>query len=155
MKLLTISTPVTYALLADLILLVHTLFIVFVVGGFVLIMIGIIFKKSWIENFWFRAIHLFAIIVVAVKPLTDRFCPLTVWESRLRAAAGEQAYSGGFIQYWVHRLIYYDLPLSFFAVLYTLFALIVLCTWIFSPPRRPRFLWLKSSQKDKGTGKKN
>lgn len=131
--------PELYAFLADLLLFAHTLFVIFTVGGFILILTGIGLHWSWIKNFWFRALHLIAIVATAVKPMTGRFCPLTVWESRLREAAGEQAYSGGFIQHWLQQLIYYDLPLWVFSILYSLFAAIVLCTWLAAPPKAPKF----------------
>ena len=37
-------------------------------------------------------------------------CPLTDWEQRLRKMAGEGDYTGDFIGYWAHRLIFYDAP---------------------------------------------
>jgi len=147
--------PDTYALLVDLVLLVHALFVGFVVGGFILILVGIILKWAWIRNFWFRCIHLAAIVTVAVKPIMGRYCPLTIWESRLRIAAGENAYSGGFIQHWVQTLIYYDLPLRFFSIVYVLFAVIVMITWIKSPPHRPKYLQSTTYKKSAANGDDN
>lgn len=134
----------TYSFLADLVLLFHTLFIAFVIGGFFLILAGLKFKRPWVENFWFRTGHLSAIIIVTIKPLTNRLCPLTIWESRLREAAGGKAYLGGFIQHWIHKIIYYDLPLWFFSIIYILFALIVIFVYIAAPPVWPLFLRQKS-----------
>ncbi|MGH8640305.1 MAG: DUF2784 family protein, partial [Burkholderiales bacterium] len=44
--------------LADLILIVHFLFVAFVVGGLALIWIGAAAGWEWVRNFWFRVAHL-------------------------------------------------------------------------------------------------
>jgi len=125
-----------YALLANLILFVHFAIVVFVVGGFILIVIGILQRWHWVESFWLRALHLLAIVVVTVQTLLGNYCPLTIWEVQLRLAAGEPAYSTSFIQYWVERLIYYDIPLWIFAIIYSVFTALVVLTWVIRPPKR-------------------
>ncbi|UCF95439.1 MAG: DUF2784 domain-containing protein [Desulfobacterales bacterium] len=127
-----------YGVLADIILLIHALFIAFVVFGFILIIAGIVRRWFWIENFWFRLIHLVAIGTVAAMAWCGEICPLTVWESRLREAAGGDAYPGTYVQYWLQRLIYYNFPPWVFVLGYTVFAALVLLTWIAKPPRSPR-----------------
>ena len=124
-----------YSVLADSCLLIHTFFIAFVVLGFVLIVVGIGRSWSWIENFWFRLSHLLAIVSVAVMAWLGKLCPLTILESRLREAADEAAYPASFVQYWMQRLIYYDIPLWVFSIVYTAFAILVMITWIVRPPR--------------------
>jgi len=126
-----------YSLLADVILLLHALLVAFVVIGFILIVVGMVRDWAWIKNFWFRLAHLVTIGIVTVQALFGRYCPLTLWESQLRRAAGENFYSTSFVQYWLQQIIYYELPLWFFAVLYTVFTLLVLLTWIVKPPKKP------------------
>lgn len=72
------------ALLADAVLVVHTLFVLFVVGGFVLIWIGHWRSWRWIRNARFRGLHLAAITFVALESLVGLSCPLTMWEDALR-----------------------------------------------------------------------
>jgi hypothetical protein len=67
-------------LIADLILVVHFLFIVFVIGGFALICIGAALRWRWIRDIRFRIAHLAAIVFVALEALAGVMCPLTVWE---------------------------------------------------------------------------
>jgi len=45
-------------LLADIVLVVHFAFVLFVVGGLVLIWIGVVLRWAWVRNFWFRVAHL-------------------------------------------------------------------------------------------------
>jgi len=120
--------------LADLILVIHFLFVLFVVGGLVLIWIGAAAGWRWVRNRWFRIAHLAAIFVVAAEALLGMVCPLTVWEDALRGAPVET----GFIARWVHRVLFYSFPEWVFAVAYVLFALAVAVTYWLAPPRRRR-----------------
>ncbi len=138
MEFTSLNSAALHSLMADILLLVHALYILFVVMGYFLIITGIRLKWRWVNYFWFRVIHLSAIIIVVLMPLTGRYCPLTLWENRLRAAAGATTYSGGFIQHWLHQLIYFDLPLWVFSIIYIIFALLVGWTWITHPPRQGR-----------------
>lgn len=122
-------------LLADIVLVLHALIVVFNVGGLAAIWIGAALHWRWIRNFWFRAIHLGLIGLVAAGSLAGTVCPLTVLEDTLRRAGPPQS---GFIQRWVSQLLYYDFPASVFTVVYVLFALVVLITFILiKPERRP------------------
>ena len=118
------------AVLADLILIIHFLFVAFVVGGLALIWIGAVADWAWVRNFWFRVAHLAAIVFVAGEALVGVWCPLTVWEDALRGVHGEK----GFIARWIHRVLFYDFPGWMFTVAYVLFALGVVATWWFIRP---------------------
>jgi hypothetical protein len=124
--------------LADALVVVHFAYVSFVVFGFLAILIGLLLRKRWARNFWLRVVHLAMIGIVAVQAVLGIACPLTVWEFQLRDAAGEQGYRGGFIEHWVHRLMYYDFPLWVFTALYVGFGLAVLAAFVFAPPRRPK-----------------
>ncbi len=119
-------------LLADLILLVHFAFVLFVVGSLPLIWIGAATGWSWIRSFRFRALHLAAILFVSAEALAGIWCPLTVWEDALRGIDAEKS----FIARWVHALLYYDLPPAAFTAAYVGFAVLVALTWWRVPPRR-------------------
>ena len=124
------------SLLADFILISHFTFVLFVVGSLPLIWIGAGLGWPWIRNFRFRAAHLTAICLVAAESLIGMICPLTVWEDTLRNAGRPEA---SFVQRWVSRLLYYDLPESMFTVTYVAFAVLVAATfWLIRPERRPR-----------------
>ncbi len=123
-------------LLADIILVLHAAFIVFVVGGQVLILAGLALKWRWVRNFKFRLIHLMSIGFVVINTLLGELCPLTIWEGNLRRAAGEEFYGGGFIAHHVQSLIYYEAPPWLFALAYTAFGALVLATWFWGGPKR-------------------
>ena len=121
--------------LADLVLVIHFLFVSFVVGGLALIWIGAAAGWRWVRNFWFRIVHLAAICFVALEALIGMVCPLTEWEDALRGARGET----GFIARWVYRILYYSLPDWVFTTGYVAFALAVALTfWRVPPQRRKR-----------------
>jgi len=118
--------------LADLVLLVHFAFVLFVVGGLALIWIGAAAGWSWVRNFWFRVAHLAAIVFVAGEALVGVWCPLTLWEDALRGVQGEK----GFVARWIHRLMFYDFPGWMFTIAYVLFALVVALSWRLVRPTR-------------------
>jgi hypothetical protein len=112
--------------------------VAFVVLGFVIIWIGYFRGWKFVRNFYFRAAHLAAMGYVALEAVFGLTCPLTTWEERLRAMAGqEDQYRGSFIQYWVHRFMFFNLPEWTFTIVYiAFFALMVLTFWIVKPGRR-------------------
>jgi Protein of Unknown function (DUF2784) len=121
--------------LADTILILHALVVLFIVGGFAVIWAGAALGWRWVREPRLRFAHLGAIGIVALLALLDIPCPLTVLESWLRRDSGRHQ---GFIEYWLERLIYYDFPPWVFTLSYALFAVLVLCTWRFVAPRKRR-----------------
>ena len=125
-------------LLADSILVLHALFIAFVILGFALTVIGIFRHWDWIRNFWFRLVHLAAIGFVVAESWLGGICPLTEWEGSLRGSAGGVGYSESFIQYWLQKILFYDFAPWIFTTAYAVFGMLVLLAWILAPPRLPR-----------------
>ena len=121
-----------HGLLADLILLIHCAFVLFVTGGLLLIWLGAAAGWQWVRNFAFRAAHIAAICFVAAEALFGMACPLTVWENALRGTPVHDS----FIARWLHRLLYYSFPDWVFTAAYVLFALAVAATWRLVRPRR-------------------
>ena len=125
--------------LADLVLVVHTAFIAFVVVGMVLIWVGRFRGWAFVRNIWFRVAHLAAMGVVAAESLLGFICPLTTWEDQLRLqAGGQQRYAGSFIQHWLHPLIFFDIGEGVFTAAYLAFFLAVVLSFWLIPPRWPR-----------------
>lgn len=118
-----------YGLLADAILIFHFSFVVFVVFGFLLILIGLLAHWSWIHNRNFRIAHLAAISVVVLQAWFDQLCPLTLWENALRRRAGESGYTESFIEHWLHKVLFYQAESWVFTTIYTIFGALVLLVW--------------------------
>lgn len=124
-------------LLADLVLVVHALFVAFVVGGQVAVLVGWARGWGWVRNPWFRGTHLVVIVYIVAQTWLGRLCPLTIWEARLRDAAGQAHHDESFIGYWLGELLFLDLPWWVFTVAYTAFGTLVVVSWVHFPPGWP------------------
>jgi hypothetical protein len=82
--------------LADLVVLLHLAFILFVVVGGLPVM-------RWPRLAW---AHVPAVVWGALVELAGWICPLTPLEQRLRAATGGAAYTGGFIDRYIMPIVY-------------------------------------------------
>ena len=127
-----------YQFLADAVLVLHFGVVLFVVGALVLILAGNARHWRWVNDFAFRLAHLAAIAVIVVQSWLGEVCPLTTLESWLRVRAGAGAYDKSFVEHWVQRLLYHELPFWMFVLAYTFFGLLVLLCWWYFPPRRKR-----------------
>jgi hypothetical protein len=76
--------------------LLHGTFILFVVAG------GLLALRLPLA----AAVHVPCAVWGAYIEFSGGICPLTPLEQRLRAAAGEAGYSGGFIEHYLLPLIY-------------------------------------------------
>ncbi|MFZ8990735.1 MAG: DUF2784 domain-containing protein [Pseudohongiellaceae bacterium] len=123
------------ALAADALLGLHALFVLFVILGLVLTLIGGITGWQWVRITWFRYLHLAAILFVVIQTWLGLPCPLTVWEIQLRARGGGVVYDGDFIAHWVEELLYYEAPAWVFVTAYSLFGLLTLLSWTLVRPR--------------------
>ena len=122
-------------LAADATLILHSLYVLFVVLGLVLIYLGLARGWSWVRNPWFRLAHLLAIGVVVVQTWLRIDCPLTVWENQLRETAGTSGYDAGFIAHWLQKFLFYEASPRVFLLSYTVFGLLVVIGWIVVRPR--------------------
>ena len=126
-----------YAVLADLIVVFHFCYVLFTVGGELLILLGALFRWSWIRQRTFRIVHLFSVLLVAGEALIGILCPLTEWEYNLRERAGQTVEREiSFIARLLRAVIFYDFPWWVFLLLYTGFGLLVLITFFIIPPRK-------------------
>ena len=124
-------------LLADIILIVHLGWILFMLYGFALTVRALwrpTFLVFW-DRWLFRTIHLGGIIFVAALELLGRYCPLTIWEYGLRRGTDQPGY---FVLDWIERLIYPDVnPLVYLIPTYAI-ALFILVMFVYRPPSKFR-----------------
>lgn len=85
-----------YQVLADLVVVLHFTFIVFALFGGLLAL-----RWSWIP--W---LHIPAVAWGAGIEFLGWYCPLTPLENSLRQSAGDESYSGGFIEHYLLPIIY-------------------------------------------------
>jgi hypothetical protein len=123
---------------ADVILVIHLAWIIFMLYGFVLTV-----RAFWRPAFWdrwlFRTVHLGGIMFVASLELLHKYCPLTIWENALRLHSNPGAdYPRYFILGYIERLIYPDVsPLVYLLPTYGI-ALFTLVMFVVRPPGRFR-----------------
>lgn len=85
-----------YIILADCIVVLHFLFIIFVITG------GLSALK-WRKIIW---LHLPAAVWGALIEFTGWICPLTIMENDFRIKGNSLGYTGGFIQHYLIPVIY-------------------------------------------------
>lgn len=85
-----------WRLAADAVVLLHLAFILFVLFGALMVL-------RWPRLIW---LHLPAVSWGAAVELLHLYCPLTPLENRLRGAAGQHGYDGGFVEHYLIPLIY-------------------------------------------------
>lgn len=122
--------PSYYQWAADALVLLHLLFIAFVMGGAALL-------PRWPRLVW---LHVPALLWAVYVETADAACPLTPLENRMRALAGTQGYGGGFIEHYLLPLLY---PAELTRELQWLLALLVVAVnallyarWLSSRPSR-------------------
>ena len=118
-----------YSFIADAILVIHFAFVVFVVFGLMLILIGLLARWSWVHNPTFRIAHLAAVGFVVLQAWLGRLCPLTIWENELRLRAGESGYTETFVEHWLRDILFYQAEPWVFITIYTCFGALVVIVW--------------------------
>lgn len=132
---------------ADLIIVLHFAWILFMLWGFVLTLgsvIGLcVFGGSsprcrrFLDRWIFRTLHLGGIVFVGLLEALDQYCPLTVWEYNLRRPADPGlAYPGSFLVYWIQRLIYPDVHPLMIVIPTIGIALFTLLAYVLRPPNK-------------------
>ena len=94
------TDPVAYTLEislgTDALLLAHLAFVAFVVAGALLVALRP--RMAWL--------HLPAAAWGTFVEWSGTVCPLTPWEQRLRARAGQAGWEGGFVEHYLVPLLY-------------------------------------------------
>ena len=90
------GTVLLYRVAADLLVLLHLVFIIFVVAG------GLaVFKWHWLAY-----LHIPAAIWGTLIEYKGWICPLTPLENSLRQLAGVKGYTEGFIEHYILQVVY-------------------------------------------------
>jgi hypothetical protein len=132
-----------YVWLADGVLVLHGLVVLFNIGALPLIWVGYLRKWSLVRNPYFRVGHLLLLGYVVAETALGANCPLTSLEDTLRLkAGGGTVYSEGFIAHWLQPLIFWDMEPWVFVLVYALFFAFVVFTFFRIRPRAPGW-WVR------------
>ena len=123
------------AFLAGLVLCVHVGVILFNLFGLIAVPLGAWRGWAFVRVFWWRALHLAALAVVALQAVAGRACFLTDWQDSLAQNTGESGSQAPLIQRWVSAVIFWPLPVWFFALLYVAVWIYAILLWRLVPPR--------------------
>lgn len=85
-----------YNLFADIIAIIHILFVFFV-------MFGVLLALRWPGVVW---AHAPAVVWGLIVEFAGLVCPLTPLENRLRAVSGEAGYTEDFVSHWLTAVLY-------------------------------------------------
>lgn len=131
------QVDMTYLALANAVLVLHVMIVLFIIGGLILTLVGGALRWRWVRNLVFRVLHLAAIGYVALEAWLGIVCPLTTLELWLRTRAGQTVYDGDFIAFWLRKLLFFEAPPWVFTAAYTAFGSLVLLGWMLVRPRLP------------------
>ncbi|MBG0790570.1 MAG: DUF2784 domain-containing protein [Desulfovibrionaceae bacterium] len=125
---------------ADAVLAAHFLIAAFNALSLPVIWLGGLLGWRFVRNPWFRFSHVGLMGFVLAETVAGALCPLTVWETALRRAAGHGPAGEGqtFVGYWLGRLLFHDFTQTQFAVAYGLFFGLILLTLLLVPVGRTR-----------------
>jgi uncharacterized protein DUF2784 len=141
-----------YKILADLVVLTHFAWILFMLWGFILAVCGSISvyllpapKDRWITFFdrWiFRTIHLGGIVYVAFLTVLGKHCPLTIMENELREQYNtELTYHGSFVVHYIEKIVYPEANFLLFVIPTIIIAVFTVLIFIIRPPAKIKQLF--------------
>ena len=131
-----------YKILADLILIMHFIWVLFALFGFIITFLGF-FWKRFFDKWIIRTLQAGGIILVGITTNLLKACPLTLWENLLRAKYDpSSAYSGSCVVFYVNKFLFPGInPLVVRAVT-TFVALFSIIMFIARPPERIKNIYL-------------
>lgn len=140
-----------WRLLADIIVVIHFLFVIFMIVGFLFTLAAVIGvyvfrRRGWFARFFawsaFRWTHVCGIAFVGSLAVMEKYCPLTILENAIRRRGQDGGeYSGSFIIHYIEKLLYPNVPPLALLIPTIFIAGFTLAIFIIRPP------WREKSQK--------
>jgi len=125
----------SYKIFADAIIVVHFLFILFMLLGFLLTAYALVFRQKFFDWWLFRSLHLLGIFYVSSLSILGKYCPLTILENELRLRyEASSVYSGSFIGHYLERLVYPDVNPLIIQIPTVFLAIFTIVVFIIKPP---------------------
>ncbi len=129
-------SPALFQAAALAVLYFHFAVVVFNVFWLVIVPIGAWQEWPFVRNYWWRAVHLLALALVAVQAVAGRLCFLTTIQDYLQTRAGGSIQPSSLLTRLVERAVFWPLPDWIFAPLYLLALTWAAILWITVPPVR-------------------
>ncbi len=125
----------SYKVFADAVIVVHFLFILFMLLGFLLTAYALVFRQKFFDWWLFRSLHLLGIFYVSSLSILGKYCPLTILENGLRLRyEASSVYSGSFIVHYLEKLIYPDVNPLVIQIPTVFLAIFTIVVFIIKPP---------------------
>lgn len=128
-----------YKILADIIIILHFFWILFMLVGFVFTFYNVFFSKSKrFLNWWlFRIVHLCGIVYVGFLAVLGEYCFLTILENFLRTKyEPELEYRSSFIVHYIEKLVYPEINPLIILIPTMVIALFTFVIFIIKPPMK-------------------
>ncbi len=124
-----------YKFLAEIILVIHFLWILFMLYGFVYNLVGLLFNKKLLKNFWLRTIYLVGILYVASLAILNKYCPLTILETKLRQKFDPTfSQPDSFIIYHLEKIVYPEIHPIVIVIPTVIIAIFSFLVYLIKPP---------------------
>jgi hypothetical protein len=125
-----------YRIFADLVVIMHFLWILFILFGFCITVYWVILKRKYLDMLIFRVVHLCGILYVGLLTILGKYCPLTVFEYNLKQKYNSSAtYSGSFIVDWIEKLVYPEVNPLVVQIPTIMIAISTITIFLFFPPK--------------------
>ena len=136
-----------YKILADLIMILHFAWVLFMLWGFVLTLYSVIrlyvfrsmsaYCRHFMDRWIFRTVHLGGIAFVALLAALGKYCPLSILEYNIRLRYDPAlTYPGSFLVNWIEKLVYPSVPPLVIIIPTIFFALFTLLAYLLHPPKK-------------------
>lgn len=136
----------SHKIFADAIIVVHFLYILFMLLGFLLTGYALFFREKFFDRWLFRSLHLLGIFYVASLSILGKYCPLTILENELRLRYEVSlVYSGSFIVHYLERLVYPDVNPLVIQIPTVFLAIFTIVVFIVRPPKKIKSIMARLS----------
>jgi len=142
-----------YRIAADLIVLVHFTWILFMLYGFFRTAFATFLyycqnrkekAKKFFERWVFRTVHVLGIFYVGLLTILREFCPLTIVENTLRARYDTSlTYPGSFMIYHIERFVYPGVSPMLIITGTVIVAAFTLLMFVIRPPAKIKRLFTR------------
>lgn len=136
----------SHKIFADAIIVLHFLYILFMLLGFLLTGYALFFRQKFFDWWLFRSLHLLGIFYVVSLSILGKYCPLTILENELRLKhEAYSVYSGSFIIHYLEKLVYPDVNPLVIQIPTVFLAIFTIVVFIIRPPKKIKSIMARLS----------